>query len=78
MDHSQSPVSTRQLISISRSDRWQICYRLQELGIACTCLDDGSFHAEVDSPVAMMQLRSVLLQLTASRQQLVEWLERCW
>lgn len=68
----------KQPIAISRSDRWQAYHRLQDLGIACNCLQDGSFVAEINSPIAALQMRSVIAQLTATRQQLIDWLNHCW
>ncbi|MBF2050046.1 MAG: hypothetical protein IGS54_22210 [Elainella sp. C42_A2020_010] len=65
-------------MAISRSDRWQVHQRLEELEIASTCLRDGSLKVEIRSPLTIIQLRSVLQQFTASRQQLVDWLEQCW
>jgi hypothetical protein len=76
MQHNQ--VSIGQLITISRSDRWQVHQRLKELEISSTCLRDGSLQVEIHSPLTVLQLRSVLLQLTAPRSQLVDWLEHCW
>lgn len=76
-DVSQGNLS-QQVISIARSDRWQAYHRLQELGISCNCLADGQFQVEVNSPIAVIQLWSVLQQLTCSRQQLSHWLEQCW
>jgi hypothetical protein len=70
--------SVKQTISIPRSDRWQAYYRLQELDISCECLADGRFQVDVNSPIAAMQLWSVLKHLTAPRQHLATWLERCW
>lgn len=72
------PDFSQQFISIARSDRWQAYHRLQELDISCTCLADGRFQVEVNSPIAVIQLWSVLQQLTRSRQQLSHWLEHCW
>jgi hypothetical protein len=74
---SHDPVAG-QLVSISRSDRWQVHARLQELDISCTCLENGSFQAEVQTPLAALQLWSVVHRFTASRHQLVKQLERCW
>ncbi|MBD3880372.1 hypothetical protein IFO70_01235 [Phormidium tenue FACHB-886] len=65
-------------ISISRSDRWQAYYRLQELDISCTCLPNGGFRANIDTPTAAAQLWSVTQHLMAPRQQLAEWLLHCW
>lgn len=75
---SQSQTQPKQTIAISRTDRWQACYRLQELDIPCTCLTDGQLQVEVCTPIAAMQIWSVTRQLTSSRQQLADWLERCW
>jgi hypothetical protein len=73
-----SPNLLQQMITIARCDRWQMYQRLQELDISCACLEDGRFQVDVPSPIAAMQIWSVSLQLTASRQQLIDWLERCW
>lgn len=70
--------SIHQLIKIARCDRWQAHQRLEELGIFSSCLADGSFQVEVYSPLTVVQLQSVLCQLTAPRQQLIDRLEQCW
>ncbi|NJL39468.1 MAG: hypothetical protein HC840_09320 [Leptolyngbyaceae cyanobacterium RM2_2_4] len=78
MNLSSPNPETGQLVSISRSDRWQVYARLQELDIPCICLGDGRFQAKIDTPLAALQLWSVIYQFTSSRRQLVEQLERCW
>ncbi|NJO39619.1 MAG: hypothetical protein HC865_02730 [Cyanobacteria bacterium RU_5_0] len=78
MNQSPSHPLNAHLISIARCDRWCAYYRLQELEIPCLCPEDGSLRVEVNSPIAILQLRSVIQQLTASRQQLINWLEYCW
>jgi hypothetical protein len=65
-------------LAIARHDRWQVHQRLTDLNIASTCLLDGRLNVEICSPLALIQLHSVLFQLTASRQSLVDWLEQCW
>lgn len=67
-----------QTLSIARSDRWQVCHRLTELDIVATCSKNGSLAVEIHHPIDLLQVRSVLQQLSASRQQLVDLLERCW
>ncbi|KGF73805.1 hypothetical protein DO97_10380 [Neosynechococcus sphagnicola sy1] len=69
--------STAQIIEVSRIDRWRICYRLQELMIPCWCLQDGTLRVEIQSSISAVLLRSVVQQFVASRQELVNWLERC-
>ncbi|MDX2096679.1 MAG: hypothetical protein SFW36_02800 [Leptolyngbyaceae cyanobacterium bins.59] len=68
----------RQQILISRCDRWQFQQRLQDLEIPVDCQEDGSVWVDVSHPVTILQIRSVLQQLTASRQELVDWLNQCW
>jgi len=67
------PVST-----IDRCDRWQVSQRLQELNISCQCASDGQLTIEIQHPIDILQLRSVIQQSTASRTDLLDWLERCW
>ncbi|MDX2229182.1 MAG: hypothetical protein NW220_06075 [Leptolyngbyaceae cyanobacterium bins.349] len=64
--------------SVSRCDRWQVYQRLQELSIACNCSPDGTLHVEIDYPIDIVQLRSVVQQQTATRADLILWIERCW
>lgn len=67
-----------QILTISRCDRWQAHQRLQELEIRCWCTEDGSLSVEIPTLLTAMQVRSVIQQLTASRQELIAWLDRCW
>ncbi|HEY9697944.1 MAG TPA: Asr1405/Asl0597 family protein [Trichocoleus sp.] len=69
---------TRQAIIIDRSTRWQALQRLQELEISCSCSSDGGLIVEVNTPTAIVQVQSVVQQLTASRRSLVHQLDRCW
>ena len=66
------------VVAVPPIDRWRIYFRLQELMIPCWCLQDGSLHVEVQSGTAALLLRSVVQQFVASRQEMVNWLERCW
>lgn len=74
----QTQLNPGQVIAIDRSRRWQICQRLQELDIFCECLADGSLRVLVNTPVALLQLRSVLQQESLSPRTLADQLERCW
>ncbi|WP_318013990.1 Asr1405/Asl0597 family protein [Oscillatoria salina] len=67
-----------QVGTISRSDRWLLYRRLQELKISCWCPADGSLWVEVNHCLDAVLLRSAVQQLVASRPELVNWLERCW
>jgi hypothetical protein len=64
-------------LQVSRSDRWSIAYRLEELDIPHRCLADGSLQVEVKSAIAALLVRSVVQEI-ASRSELIDWLERCW
>lgn len=72
-----SNVSTY-VVSVPRVDRWRIYHRLQELTIPCWCLEDGSLQVDVQHGIGALLLRSVVQQFLASRQEIVNWLERCW
>lgn len=77
--HSRLSVQPTSLpIMVSRSERWHIHARLSELGIASGCRQDGGLDVEIHSPLALIQLRSLLQRLVAPRQQLIDQLERCW
>lgn len=77
-----TPSNPQALVSevgkISRSDRWIVHRRLQELTIPCWCPADGSLWVEIEHGIDAILLRSIVQQLVASRQELVDWLDRCW
>jgi hypothetical protein len=65
-------------INVARQDRWQVYQRLQELDISCSCTLEQPLQAEIHGPADALQIWSVIQQITAPRQELVFWLERCW
>ncbi|MEO1376675.1 MAG: Asr1405/Asl0597 family protein [Cyanobacteria bacterium J06635_10] len=67
-----------QIVQIPYFLRWQIYHRLQELEIPCYCREDGSLQVQLNSWIAAILLRSIVIQFTASRLSLIDWLERCW
>lgn len=69
---------TTQVVHVSRSDRWHLYHRLQELMIPCWCLQDGTLQVEISDGVTALLLWSVVRQLSASRSELVNWLNQCW
>lgn len=71
-------ISATHIVSVPRIDRWRIYYRLRELMIPCWCLPDGSLRVEVQDGTGALLLRSVVQQFVAPRQEMVNWLERCW
>lgn len=79
MQTSLSPNSPPQhVIAVPRGDRWLIYRRLQELMISCSCPADGTLRVEIDHGIELILVRSAVHQFMASRQELVNWLERCW
>ena len=66
------------LLQVPLSDRWQIYHRLQELKIKSWCLANGTLRVRVNNCLTAILVRSTMLQFTASRHELVDWLERCW
>lgn len=78
MKQPSSLSSAHQVIKISRSERWSVHRRLTELDISSVCLPDGSLSVEINHPLSLIQLRSVLQQISASRHSLLLWLEQCW
>jgi hypothetical protein len=67
-----------QVLQIPLSDRWRIYHRLQELKINSYCPPDGSLRVQVNNLLEAILIRSIVMQFLASRQELLEWLERCW
>ncbi|MGF2012754.1 MULTISPECIES: Asr1405/Asl0597 family protein [unclassified Nostoc] len=69
---------TNHILQIPLSDRWRIYHRLQELKIQSCCSPDGSLRVQVNNLLEAILIRSTVMQLLGSRQELLEWLERCW
>ncbi|PLZ95418.1 hypothetical protein CEN50_22440 [Fischerella thermalis CCMEE 5268] len=66
------------IVQIPLSDRWQVYRRLQELMIPCLCHPDGSLRVQVDNFLTVILVHSIVKQFLVSRQELIDWLERCW
>ena len=67
-----------QVVSCNRCDRWSLYHRLQELNIPCACPTDGTLRVDVNHAIALILVRSAVRQFIISRQEIVDWLERCW
>ncbi|NJN22435.1 MAG: hypothetical protein HC812_16190 [Leptolyngbya sp. RL_3_1] len=59
-------------------DRWQVYFRLRELGIPCHCQAHCPLLAEVHTADTALQVWSVVNRVARSRQDLVTWLDQCW
>ncbi|MGF1458103.1 MAG: Asr1405/Asl0597 family protein [Leptolyngbyaceae cyanobacterium] len=66
------------VVSVNRSDRWSIHRRLQELDIASLCPADGTLWVQVNNATDLVLVRSTIRQFLTSRQEDLDWLERCW
>lgn len=78
MNLDKRELTTQQIVQIDTTDRWQAYHRLQTLDINCSCAMEQPLKVEVNSPLAAIQLWSVVRQITASRSELVLWLDNCW
>lgn len=67
-----------QVAQVSRCERWLLHRRLEELMIPCWCPDDGSLWVEIQHGIDAILLRSTVYQTNASREELLQWLTRCW
>lgn len=65
-------------VNIKTMERWNIYHRLQELEIPCQCSTNQPLQVELDNPSAIAQLCFVVKRSTASRSELVDWLDDCW
>jgi hypothetical protein len=78
---SQTPEITQEgiVIELSMVDhRWIIYRRLEQMAIPCWCSLGQPLRVQVDSGLAVLQLWSIIRQVTASRGEHIDWLQRCW
>lgn len=66
------------ILKVKWAYRWEVFRRLQVLGINCQCSTNEPLLVCLDSPVTVMQIWSVVRQSSASRQELISWLDKCW
>ncbi len=67
-----------QLIAVQWQLRWPIYQRLTDLGVPCEYAPYQPLRVEVNSPLAALQVWSVVRQMSAPRETLIDWLEQCW
>ena len=78
MNPAEPELEVCDIVQVSWLDRWQVYKRLQELEIPCWCAVDEPLRAQISTAKQVAQLASVLRQVSASRGELVQWLECCW
>ena len=71
-------VEGQQVVNVGWLDRWTVYQRLQELEIPCFCTTNQPLTVEISNPMALVQLWSVIRHVSASRQEMVAVLEKCW
>lgn len=74
----ESETQSVRVVEVNRIDKWQVYQRLQALQISCHCAIDRPLQVEVADIGTAIQLWSVVRQFTASRSELIDWLNRCW
>ncbi|MGB3534086.1 MAG: Asr1405/Asl0597 family protein [Microcoleaceae cyanobacterium] len=78
MNPTQQEPGQGEIVQINWTDRWFVYKRLQELEIPCCCGAQQPLRANICNCRDALQLISVIKQITASRQELIQKLERCW
>ncbi|MFM7406439.1 MAG: Asr1405/Asl0597 family protein [Cuspidothrix sp.] len=78
MKFSSSDTNKNHVIDINWADRWQVYQRLQELDITCICEINEPLTVEIKNTTTAIQIWSVVKRFTASRQDLIENLEKSW
>ncbi|QEP99922.1 hypothetical protein RHP47_00055 [Thermosynechococcus sp. QKsg1] len=66
------------LIAVQWQLRWPIYQRLIDLEVPCDYAPYQPLRVEVNSPLAALQVWSVVRQVSAPRETLINWLEHCW
>jgi hypothetical protein len=74
----EQPSQIHQIIEIDRAEKWEMYHRLQELQIHCQCAGDRPLIVRCNTVNDVIQLWSVVKQISSSRQQSIEWLKLCW
>jgi hypothetical protein len=76
--HFLAPGKTKQAITVKWAYRWEVFRRLQALEIDCQCSTNEPLLVNLNSPMTLIQVWSVIRQSTAERHQLIDWLNDCW
>ena len=66
------------ILTVKWTYRWDVFRRLKALGIECQCSTNEPLLVHLDSPTTAIQIWSVVRQCSASRHQLIDWLDSCW
>ena len=78
MEPDRSQSTNYQILKINRCHCWNIYRRLQDLSIQCSLSTGKPLEVAIKDPQEIVQVWSVIRQVTASRSELLNWLENCW
>lgn len=67
-----------QVVGVSQIDRWLVYRRVQQLELTCQCFANKPLEVEIGNTQEAIQLWSVVKQITSSRRELIDWVDRCW
>ncbi len=70
--------TTNNIVSIQWKHKWDIYHRLKALEIDCQCQTNQPLLIQLNTTQSAIQVWSVVKHLSAPRQELVSWLNRCW
>lgn len=74
-----SPASALTLsLGLDRVVAWEVYRRLQDLSIPCRCGVHQPLTVSAATPLALVQVRSVVKTQIAPREEQVAHLHRCW
>lgn len=76
--NSAAKQQVKKVIDVKWAYRWEVFRRLKELEIDCQCSTNEPLLVNLDSPITLVQIWSVMRQLSAKQPQLVDWLNECW
>lgn len=63
--------------TVDCGDRWQMYFRLQELGIPCQCKSYQPLQVDIQSAQALVQIWSIAKRIATPRADLAQWLNQC-
>ena len=66
------------MVPVECGDRWQVYFRLKELEIPCQCKSYQPLLVDVQSAQSLVQVWSVVKQVSTPRLELAQWLNQCW
>ncbi len=72
------PPAAAAVLTVHCEDRWQVYHRLQELGINAQCKSFQPLQANINTPTEVLQLWSVIRQVSTPRHVLAAVLHKSW